>query len=157
VRVLDGLGVAERAGEVDVGAVEVERLGGAPPAEQSSAPCRMAALSRCLLVAWALPTGEGGRSWTPAGRPDVHGLCGHMSTDRAAIDTVIFCDIGLRGGVSPVRRCIPELIPDVLSTVINLGRVFDYATGLDGIADAYTAMRERRAIESMLRISSPAA
>ena len=80
-----------------------------------------------------------------------------MSTDRAAIDTVIFCNIGLRGGVSPVRRYIPELMPDVLSAVINSGRVFDYATGLHGIADACTAMNERRAIKSMLRISSPAA
>ncbi len=31
------------------------------------------------------------------------------------IDTVIFRNIGLRGGVSPVRRYIPELLPDVAS------------------------------------------
>jgi len=73
------------------------------------------------------------------------------------IDTVIFRNVGLRGGVSPVRRYLPELMPDVLSGVINPGRVFDYTTGLDGIADAYAAMDERRAIKSMLRISGPAA
>src|SRR2546426_7548771 len=36
------------------------------------------------------------------------------------IDTVIFRNIGLRGGVSPVRRYIPELLPDVLQGAINL-------------------------------------
>jgi threonine dehydrogenase-like Zn-dependent dehydrogenase len=30
------------------------------------------------------------------------------------IDTVIFRNIGLRGGVAPVRRYIPDLLPDVL-------------------------------------------
>jgi len=69
------------------------------------------------------------------------------------IDTVIFRNIGLRGGVSPVRRYIPELLPDVLSGAINPGRVFDYVTDLDHVIDAYNAMNERRAIKSLLQIS----
>jgi threonine dehydrogenase-like Zn-dependent dehydrogenase len=72
------------------------------------------------------------------------------------VDTVIFRNIGLRGGVAPVRRYIPELMPDVLTGAINPGRVFDYDTDLDGVVGAYEAMHERRAIKSLLRIS-PAA
>jgi threonine dehydrogenase-like Zn-dependent dehydrogenase len=71
------------------------------------------------------------------------------------IETVIFRNIGLRGGVAPVRRFIPELLPDVLEGRINPGRVFDYTTDLDGILDAYTAMDERRAVKSLLRIGNP--
>ncbi len=36
----------------------------------------------------------------------------------------------------------------------TLGRVFDFATDLDGVADAYAAMDERRAIKSLLRIGT---
>jgi threonine dehydrogenase-like Zn-dependent dehydrogenase len=68
------------------------------------------------------------------------------------IETVIFRNIGLRGGISPVRRYIPELLDDVLEGRIHPGRVFDFATDLNGIVEAYTAMNERRAVKSLLRI-----
>ena len=42
---------------------------------------------------------------------------------------------------------------DVLAGRINPGRVFDFETDLDGVADAYAAMDERRAIKSLLRVS----
>jgi threonine dehydrogenase-like Zn-dependent dehydrogenase len=70
------------------------------------------------------------------------------------INTVIFKNIGLRGDVSPARRYIPELLPDVLDGSIRPGRVFDYATDLDGVQDAYEAMDERRAVKAMLRIGA---
>jgi len=70
------------------------------------------------------------------------------------IDTVIFRNIGLRGGVSPVRRYIPELLDDVLSGKMNPGRVFDYTTDLEHIKEAYDAMNERRAIKSLLQIGT---
>ena len=68
------------------------------------------------------------------------------------IETVIFRDIGLRGGVAPVRRYIPELLPDVLEGRIDPGRVFDFETDLDGVAEGYAAMDERRAIKSLVRV-----
>jgi threonine dehydrogenase-like Zn-dependent dehydrogenase len=70
------------------------------------------------------------------------------------IETVIFRNIGLRGGVSPVRRYIPELLDDVLEGRTNPGRVFDFTTDLSGIVEAYTAMNERRAVKSLLRIGT---
>jgi threonine dehydrogenase-like Zn-dependent dehydrogenase len=82
------------------------------------------------------------------------GAIGAPHDVQVPINTVIFRNIGLRGGVSPVRRYIPELLPDVLERRINPGRVFDYLTNLDGIADAYQAMNERRAIKSLIRIGT---
>ncbi|MGO1346608.1 MAG: zinc-dependent alcohol dehydrogenase family protein [Bifidobacterium psychraerophilum] len=68
------------------------------------------------------------------------------------VTTMIFRNTGFAGGVSPARRYIPELLPDVLSGTINPGRVFDYETDLDHVLDAYKAMDERRAIKSMIRM-----
>src|SRR6266480_3068217 len=68
------------------------------------------------------------------------------------IDTMFARNIGLRGGSAPVRRYIPELLDDVLEGRIDPGRVFDFETNLDGIAEGYRAMDERRAIKSLLRI-----
>ena len=55
---------------------------------------------------------------------------------------------------APARAYIPELLDDVLDARINPGRVLDYETDLDGIADAYAAMDERRAIKSLVRVGS---
>jgi threonine dehydrogenase-like Zn-dependent dehydrogenase len=68
------------------------------------------------------------------------------------IDTVIFRNVGLRGGVAPARKYIPELLPDVLTGRINPGRVFDFESDLDHIVDGYEAMDERRAIKSLVRV-----
>ena len=62
--------------------------------------------------------------------------------------------VGWQGGVAPARAYIPQLLGDVLSGAINPGRVFDFETDLDGIADAYSAMDERRAIKSLIRMGS---
>lgn len=62
-------------------------------------------------------------------------------------------NVGIRGGVAPARKYIPELLTAVLDGRINPGLVFDFRTDLAHIADAYTAMDERRAIKSLLKIS----
>jgi len=72
------------------------------------------------------------------------------------IETVIFRNVGLRGGVAPVRRYLPELLEDVLAGRIDPGRVFDFETDLAGVAGAYAAMDERRAIKALIRVA-PAA
>src|SRR5256885_16991707 len=76
--------------------------------------------------------------------------------DASIADTIVFRNVGLRGGVAPARAYIPELLDDVLEGRINPGRVFDYETDLDGVAEAYAAMDERRAIKSLLRIGDVA-
>jgi len=70
------------------------------------------------------------------------------------IDVVIFRNVGLRGGVAPARKYIPELLEDVLAGRINPGRVFDFETSLDNIVEGYEAMDDRRAIKSLVRVAA---
>jgi threonine dehydrogenase-like Zn-dependent dehydrogenase len=60
-------------------------------------------------------------------------------------------NIGVAGGVAPVRAYIEELLPEVWSGAIDPGRVFDLALGLEDVAEAYRAMDERRSIKTLLR------
>ena len=69
------------------------------------------------------------------------------------IDTVIFRNVGLRGGVAPARKYIPELLADVLAGRINPGRVFDFETDLDHLVEGYEAMDDRRAIKSLVHVA----
>jgi threonine dehydrogenase-like Zn-dependent dehydrogenase len=70
------------------------------------------------------------------------------------IGEMFFRNKGVRGGAAPARAYIPELLPDVMEGRINPGRVLDYETDLEGIADAYAAMDERRAIKSLVRVGT---
>jgi threonine dehydrogenase-like Zn-dependent dehydrogenase len=84
----------------------------------------------------------------------VVGAIGAPHDVQVPIDTVIFRNVGLRGGVAPVRRYLPELLEDVLAGHINPGRVFDFETDLEGIAGAYRAMDERRAVKALVRVDN---
>ncbi len=59
-------------------------------------------------------------------------------------------NVGLRGGMAPVRRYLPELLDLVLSGTIDPGKVFDLTLPLDDVAEGYRAMDERRAIKVLL-------
>src|SRR3954452_5018624 len=69
-------------------------------------------------------------------------------------DVLFFAEVHLMGGPAPVRRFLPELINLVWNRKINPGLVFDFETSLEGIAEAYAAMDERRAIKSLVRIGT---
>ena len=60
-------------------------------------------------------------------------------------------NIGVGGGVAPVRAYLDELLPEVWSGAINPGRVFDLELGLEDVAEGYVAMDERRSIKALLR------
>jgi len=60
-------------------------------------------------------------------------------------------NVGVAGGVAPVRQYLPMLRDEVLSGEINPGLVFDLDLPLDEVAEGYKAMDERRAIKTMLR------
>jgi threonine dehydrogenase-like Zn-dependent dehydrogenase len=70
------------------------------------------------------------------------------------LQEMFFRNKGVRGGSAPVRAYIPDLLPDVLEGRIEPGRVLDFETDLDGIAEAYAAMDERRAIKSLVRVGA---
>ena len=60
-------------------------------------------------------------------------------------------NVGLAGGMAPVRAYLPELLGLVLDGTIDPGMVFDLTLPLDQVADGYRAMDERRAIKVLLR------
>ena len=60
-------------------------------------------------------------------------------------------NVGLAGGMAPVRRYLPELLERVLSGAIDPGRVFDLTLPLSESAVGYRAMDERRAIKVLLQ------
>ncbi|MGR0218535.1 zinc-dependent alcohol dehydrogenase family protein [Agromyces sp. ZXT2-6] len=60
-------------------------------------------------------------------------------------------NVGVNGGVAPVRGYIEDLLPDVRSGAIRPGLVFDLELPLTDAAEAYAAMDERRATKVLLR------
>ncbi len=60
-------------------------------------------------------------------------------------------NVGLAGGIAPVRTYLPALLDLVTSGTINPGLVFDSELPLDDVAEGYRAMDERRAIKVLLR------
>lgn len=59
-------------------------------------------------------------------------------------------NVGLFGGMAPVRAYLEELLPMVLDRSIDPGLVFDSVRPLDEVADGYRDMDERRATKVML-------
>ena len=59
-------------------------------------------------------------------------------------------NVGLAGGMAPVRTYLPHLLDLVLSRTVDPGPVFDLTLPLDQVAEGYRAMDERRAIKVLL-------
>lgn len=83
----------------------------------------------------------------------VIGAVGVPMYDKFQYKTIFWKNVGIRGGVAPVRQYIPVLLEAVLDGRINPGRVFDLRVNLNDIKEAYAAMDERRAIKSLIKIS----
>ena len=60
-------------------------------------------------------------------------------------------NVGLAGGMAPVRAYLPDLLERTLSGAIDPGKVFDLTLPLDEVAEGYRAMDERRAIKVLLQ------
>jgi threonine dehydrogenase-like Zn-dependent dehydrogenase len=67
------------------------------------------------------------------------------------INVLFARNIGLAGGMAPVRRYLPELLALVEAGELDPSPVFDLTLPLDEVAEAYAAMDERRAVKVMLR------
>lgn len=61
-------------------------------------------------------------------------------------------NVGVRGGICPVRAYLPELLARVLDGTIDPGPVFDTTMPLERVADAYRAMDTRASIKVMLTV-----
>lgn len=60
-------------------------------------------------------------------------------------------NIGVSGGVAPVRAYTEELLADVRAGSLDPSPVFDLVLPLAEVGEAYAAMDERRAVKVMLR------
>jgi threonine dehydrogenase-like Zn-dependent dehydrogenase len=60
-------------------------------------------------------------------------------------------NVGLAGGMAPVRRYLPDLLDRVMSGAIDPGRVFDLTLPMSESPEGYRAMDERRAIKVLLQ------
>lgn len=87
----------------------------------------------------ARPGGRVGFVGVPAGGPEL------------PIRQMFGSNIGVVGGVAPVRAYLPELLAEVLDGRLKPGEVFDLELPLSEVAEAYKAMDERRAIKVLLR------
>jgi threonine dehydrogenase-like Zn-dependent dehydrogenase len=83
------------------------------------------------------------------------GMVGYVGVPNGGaelpIRTLFNANVGVNGGVAPVRNYIDELLPEVLDGRINPGLVFDLELPLREVAEAYAAMDERRATKVLLR------
>ncbi|MDO5672107.1 MAG: zinc-binding dehydrogenase [Actinomycetaceae bacterium] len=59
-------------------------------------------------------------------------------------------NVGLKGGMAPVRAYLPSLLEQVMSGTINPGSVFTKTRPLEEAAEAYDDMDKRREIKVML-------
>jgi threonine dehydrogenase-like Zn-dependent dehydrogenase len=60
-------------------------------------------------------------------------------------------NVGLAGGIAPVRQYLPELLKLVQDGTIEPGLVFDTTLPLAQVADGYRAMDERRSIKVLIQ------
>jgi threonine dehydrogenase-like Zn-dependent dehydrogenase len=68
------------------------------------------------------------------------------------VEDIFYRNVGVHGGPAPARAYMPELLDDILKGHINPGLVFDFTTDLNDIEQAYSAMNERRAIKSLVKL-----
>jgi threonine dehydrogenase-like Zn-dependent dehydrogenase len=60
-------------------------------------------------------------------------------------------NITVTGGAAPVRAYIEDLLPDILESAIEPGRVFDRTVGVEDIPDGYRAMADRKALKVLIQ------
>lgn len=87
----------------------------------------------------ARPGGQVGFVGVPNGGPEL------------PVGQMFSTNVGVRGGVAPVRNYVEELLPEVWDGRLQPGAVFDLEVPMSEVADAYAAMDERRAIKVLLR------
>jgi threonine dehydrogenase-like Zn-dependent dehydrogenase len=79
------------------------------------------------------------------------GIVGVPHGVQLPVQRMFRSNVGLAGGMAPVRRYVEDLLPLVLEGRINPGLVFDKTLPLASVAEGYRAMDERTAIKVFLQ------
>ncbi|QCB93352.1 zinc-dependent alcohol dehydrogenase family protein [Cellulomonas shaoxiangyii] len=126
--------VAERGDEG--AAAVIDLLGGVGP--DAVLECVGTKESMQQALDTVRPGGRVGYVGVPAGGPEL------------PVPQLFGANIGVLGGVAPVRAYIEGLLPDVWAGTIEPGLVFDGTFALDEIGAAYAAMDERTVTKSLV-------
>jgi threonine dehydrogenase-like Zn-dependent dehydrogenase len=62
-------------------------------------------------------------------------------------------NLAIAGGMAPARAYLPDLLGEVEDGTLDGSAILDLTVDLDGIADGYRAMDERRAIKVLVRVA----
>ena len=141
----DRQAVARRFGATDI--VEERGADGVARIEDLTDGIGVDAVLECVgtkqsmqqAIGSARPGGRIGFVGVPAGGPEL------------PIGRLFSTNVGVVGGVAPVRTYLPELLAEVLDGRLAPGAVFDRELPLAEVAEAYRAMDERQAIKVLLR------
>jgi threonine dehydrogenase-like Zn-dependent dehydrogenase len=97
-------------------------------------------------------TNEAMRTALRAARPGATvGYVGVPHGIDLPVNAMFARNVGVAGGMAPVRKYLPELLDLTLSGAIDASPVFDLTLPLDEVAEGYRAMDERRAIKVLLQ------
>lgn len=72
--------------------------------------------------------------------------------EGAFLDNAFGKNVGLEGGVAPVRNYVDDLMADVLQGTLDPSPVFTKTVDLDGVPEGYRAMDERDAVKVMVKL-----
>ena len=97
-------------------------------------------------------TNEAMRTALRAARPGATvGYVGVPHGIELPVNAMFSRNVGVAGGMAPVRKYLPELLDLTLSGAIDASPVFDLTLPLVEVAEGYRAMDERRAIKVLLQ------
>jgi threonine dehydrogenase-like Zn-dependent dehydrogenase len=85
------------------------------------------------------PGGMVGFVGAPHGVPDV------------PVGSLFQRNVGIRGGVAPVRSYLEELLDEVLAGMLDPSPLFDRTVDLEDISDGYDAMDTRTALKVLVK------
>ena len=72
--------------------------------------------------------------------------------DAEFLGTAFSKNVGIEGGVAPVRAYVEDLMADVLQGTLDPSPVFTKTVDLDGVPDGYRAMDERDAVKVLVEV-----
>lgn len=103
----------------------------------------------CVLE--CVGTGESIKQAIKSARPGGRvGYVGVPHDVQLNVPAMFSRNIGIAGGVAPVRSYLSALLSDVWDGKFQPGKVFDQTLPLDRVAEGYRAMDERTAIKTLL-------
>lgn len=83
----------------------------------------------------------------------VIGLVGvPLAIDDVDMARLFTSNVGLVGGVTPVRAYLPALLADVVAGTLDASAIFDLTVDLDGVPAGYKAMDDRSVLKVMVEL-----